>query len=420
MSDTIEQHGVTEDPKEVQVAASSVEVPSYQARQSFGQMLRGDLGFIPVLITLLIIIILFEVLTNGLFLQPQNFTNLILQSSSLGIYSAGVVLVLLLGEIDLSAASVGVLGAIVMAVLTERQGWGAGPAIILGILTGVVFGLINGIFVAILRIPSFIVTLATFIIASGLTLVVLQGQTTQGVANPFVVGIAGTPTSYFTNFWGIGLPTVAILLYIGSLFYGYFSRKKAGLRTMSMARLIIQSALSFIVVEGAVALLESYLGVPYSIGIFFAIVIIIWLALTKTSWGRHVYATGGNTEAARRAGINVVGMRIAIFTLCSTVAVLAAVVETSREAAVSSNIGPMLQLNIIAAAVIGGVSLFGGRGSVWSVVLGMLIVQALANGLALLNQPAEVQQIAEGVVLLLAVTADALIRQAQARSRSGR
>jgi D-xylose transport system permease protein len=313
-----------------------------------------------------------------------------------------------------------VLGAVVMAVLTERQGWSAGPAIIIGLLTGAVCGFVNGIFVSILRIPSFIVTLATYIITSGLTLVVLQGQTTQGVANPFIVGIAGTPTSYFTNALGIGLPTIAVLLYIANLVYGNITRKRAGLKTLSTTRLIVQSVFTFVIVEGTVTLLQSFQGVPYAIGIFFAITILIWLALTKTSWGRHVYATGGNTEAARRAGINVVGIRIVIFVLCSIIAVLATIIDTSRLAAVSSNIGSMQMLNIIAAAVIGGVSLFGGRGSVWSVVLGMLIVTALANGLALLNQSAEVQEIAEGLVLLLAVTADALIRRAQARSRSGR
>jgi len=420
MSDILEKHGAMEDPNDVQVAASAVEAPSYQNRQSLGQLLRNDLGFLPVLVTLILIVILFQIITGGLFLTPQNFTNLILQSSSLGVYGLGIVLVLLLGEIDLSAASVGVLGAVVMAVLTERHGWSAGPAILVGIVSGALIGLINGFFVAILRIPSFVVTLAMFIVSSGLLLVTLGSQTTQGVQDPFIISIAGTSTSYFTNILGVGLPTLAILLYVLSLVYEYLTRKRAGLRTMSMTRLLIQSAVSIIVVEAVIILFQNYYGVPYSIGIFFAVAIILWVALTRTSWGRHVYATGGNSEAARRAGINVVGIRVFVFTLCSAIAVVAAIIDTSRQTAVGSNIPSMLQLNIIATAVIGGVSLFGGRGSVWSVVLGMLIVQSLANGLALLNQTAAVVEISEGAVLLLAVTADALIRRAQARSRSGR
>ena len=171
----------------------------------------------------------------------ENFTNLISQSAPLGIYSSGIVLVLLMGEIDLSVAAVGTLCGVVMAVLTERMGWSAGPAIAVALLTGALAGLINGFFVAILRIPSFIVTLAFFIVSSGLLLFVLGSQTTQGVANPFILAIAGTGVSYFTNTLGIGLPTLAVVLYVVSLVFEYFKRKKAGLRTMSVTRLVIQS-----------------------------------------------------------------------------------------------------------------------------------------------------------------------------------
>jgi D-xylose transport system permease protein len=420
MSDKIvEQHGANTSIEEVQGAVSAVEVPSYQPKQSIGQLLRNDLGFLPVLLTLVLIVALFEIV-KPIFLQGENFTNLLTQSSSLGIYSSGIVLVLLLGEIDLSVAAVGTLCAVVMAILTERMGWSAGPAIIVALLIGATTGFINGFFVAILRIPSFIVTLAFFIVYSGLLLLLLGSQTTQNVTDPFVLAIAGTSVSYFTDTLGIGLPTIAILLYVGSLILEYRNRKKAGLRTMSLTRLVIQSVLAIAVVEGIVAVLENYQGVPYSIGLLFGILLLLWIMLTRTSIGRHIYSVGGNAEASRRAGINVVGIRILVFVLCSTIAAIAAIVNTSLQNAVASAIEPMLQLDIIAAAVIGGVSLFGGRGSIWAVVLGMLIVSSLANGLALLNQTTDVQQIVEGLVLILAVTSDALIRRAQTRSRSGR
>jgi D-xylose transport system permease protein len=420
MSDNIiAQHGANASTEDVQGAASAVEVPSYQPKQTFGQLLRNDLGFLPVLITLLLIVVLFEIL-NPIFLQGENFTNLVTQSASLGIYSSGIVLVLLMGEIDLSVAAVGTLCAVVMATLTERVGWSAGPAIIVALLVGATAGLINGFFIAVLRIPSFIVTLAFFIVYSGLLLFLLGTQTTLNVNNPFILSIAGTSLSYFTNTLGIGLPTIAVLLYVASLVLEYFKRKKAGLRTMSVTRLIIQSVVAVAIVGIIVGLLEGYQGVPYSMGLLFGIILLLWIMLTRTALGRHIYSVGGNAEASRRAGINVVGIRILVFVLCSTIAAIAAIVSTSLQNSVASALDPMLQLDIIAAAVIGGVSLFGGRGSVWAVVLGMLIVQCLSNGLALLNQTTDVQQMVEGLVLILAVTSDALIRRAQLRSRSGR
>jgi D-xylose transport system permease protein len=328
--------------------------------------------------------------------------------------------VLLLGEIDLSAAAVGMLASVVMAILAERNGMPAIPAILIGLAVGIICGFVNGFFVSVLTIPSFIVTLATFIITSGLALFLLGDQTTQGISNPTILAIAGTSKSYFTDAFGIGLPTAAVLIYVVSLFVGNNARKKAGLRTMSMTRLIVQSVLAIVIVEAVVIILESYNGVPYSTGILFGTILLVWLFLTRTTFGRHIYAVGGNAEAARRAGINVTAVRITVFVLCSMIAALAQMVEASREGSISSNLPSMLQLDIIATAVIGGVSLFGGRGSVWSVVLGMMIVQSLDNGLSLLNQTTDVKQMVEGAVLILAVTADALIRRAQARSRSGR
>lgn len=418
MSDIIDENA-TSTPA-VKEAASTVEVPSYQPRQTLGQLLRNDLGFLPVLLTLILIVIFFTIISRGVFLYPENFNNLIIQVAPLGISAVGVVLVLLLGEIDLSIASVGVLCTVILAILTERAHWSAGPAIIVTLLSGLLVGSINGYFVAVLRIPSFIVTLAASIFYSGLLLFLLNGQTTQIIRDPFVLAIAGTATSYLTNFWGIFLPVVAVLIYVGSLVYNYLSRRRAGLRTISMTQLVIQSLISILVVVGAVALFQAYNGVPYSAALLFAIIIIFWLVLTKTRWGRHVYAVGGNAEAARRAGINTTLIRLSVFALASMLAAVGAIVQTSHTGSVASGIPPQALLNIIAAAVIGGVSLFGGRGSVWAVVLGMFIVQCLVNGLALLNQTADVQYMVEGLVLLIAVTADALIRRAQTRSRSGR
>lgn len=408
--------------------SSAVEIPSYTQRRTFGQLLRSDLGFIPVLLTLIAIIVYFTITTNGLFLTTGNISNLLQQIIATGVGGLAVTLVLLLGEIDLSVAVVATLGAVVMGVLSERLGVPAGIAILAGLLTGTVAGTLNGFFVAYLRIPSFIVTLATSIGFSGLLLFLLAGQATLIVHDPFIVSISGSPFSFLPDIYGVGLPVLALIIYAAATLGSYFARKRTGLRTKQLYQVIGQIVLVTVIVGGVVVILENtpgpvpgtYLGVPNSAAIFFGLIIIIWLLLTKTTFGRHVYAVGGNKEAARRAGINVVLLQIIIFALCSTLAAAGGILAASRANAVTSQVSPTLLLQAIAAAVIGGVSLFGGRGSAWAVVLGALIIGSLENGLYLKSQGSDVQQMIEGTVLLLAVTIDAIVRRSQARSASGR
>jgi D-xylose transport system permease protein len=424
MSDIIEKNDAPEPSESSAVpafgakstGAAAVEVPSYMPRRTLGQMLRGDLGFIPVLLTLILVVVYFSIASNGIFLRPQNLSNLVGQIATYGILGLGVIMVLLLGEIDLSIAAVAYLCAVVMAVLSERAGAPAWVAILVALLAGAVIGLINGFFVAVLRVPSFIVTLAASIGYAGLLLNLLAGQATLIINNNFIVAIAGSARSFLPDYLGIGLPALAVLLYVAGLIVGYVRRKRAGLRTSSLLALVVRIVITALVVFAAVAVFESYQGVPYSTAILFGLITFFWLLMTKTSFGRHVYAVGGNSEAARRAGINVVGIRVAAFTLCSTLAALGGVILASHGTAAASNIDSTLLLNAIAAAVIGGVSLFGGRGSVWAIVLGVLIIGSLVNGLALLNQGTDVSEMVEGVVLLIAVTVDALVRRAQMRT----
>ena len=424
MSETVEKND-TPEPSEASkmaafggqaVQAADVEVPSYMPRRTLGQLLRGDLGFVPVLFTLILVVIYFTIVTGGLFLKPENLSNLVGQIVTFGILGLGVIMVLLLGEIDLSIASVSVFCSVVMAILSERYGMNALVAILAALLTGAIVGLINGFFVAIVRVPSFIVTLAASIFYSGLLLNLLAGQSTLIISNSFIVGIAGSAGSFLPNYLGIGLPLIAVLLYAISLISGYLRRKRAGLRTMTLLQVVLQIVITALLVGGAVAIFVSYQGVPYAAAILFGLIALFWLIMTKTSFGRHVYAVGGSAEAARRAGINVVVIRMACFTLCSTLAAVGGIILASRGTAVASQIDPTLLLNAIAAAVIGGVSLFGGRGSVWAVVLGALIIGSLVNGLALMSQGTDVSEMVEGVVLLIAVTVDALVRRAQMRT----
>ena len=424
MSDIVEKNDTPEPTESSQVAAfggqaaaaASVEVPSYMPRRTWGQLLRGDLGFLPVLITLVVIVIFFTIVSNGIFLRPENLSNLVGQIATIGILGLGVIMVLLLGEIDLSIASVSTLCSVVMGVLSERAGAPAWVAILAALLAGAVIGFINGYFVAVLRVPSFIVTLAGSIGYAGLLLNLLAGQSTLIINNSFIVAIAGSPESFLPNILGVGLPAIAILLYAAGLIYTYLRRKRAGLRTSSILWVIAQIVIVAVLVMGAVLVFESYTGVPYSTAILFGLIALFWLIMTKTSFGRHVYAVGGNSEAARRAGIGVVGIRIAAFTLCSTLAAVGGIVAASRGLSVASQISPTLLLDAIAAAVIGGVSLFGGLGSVWAIVLGVLIIGSLENGLALKSIGTDVSEMVEGGVLLIAVTVDAVIRRAQMRT----
>ena len=401
-------------------AVAAVERPEYTRRRTFGELLRSDLGFLPVLATLILVVLYFEITTNGLFLTARNLSFLAQQMSEIAIVGLGAIMVLLLGEIDLSVAAVAQLCAVIMALCSERLGLPAIVAIPVALIAGAIVGLVNGILVSIIRIPSFIVTLAGSIAYSGLLLFLMGGQTTLIVRNDFIVAIAGSPLSFLPDYLGVGLPAVAVILYALGLLYAYSRRRRLGLRTQPLSRVILQIAIVAVLVGAAVAAFESYNGVPYSTAILFGLILLFWLILTKTGFGRHIYATGGNTEATRRAGINVVGIRIAVFTLCSTLAAVAGVIQASRNTAVYSAVSPTLLLEAIGAAVIGGVSLFGGRGSVWAIILGVLIIESLDNGLTLQSQSTAIQQMVEGTVLVLAVIADALIRRAQARSGSGR
>ncbi len=415
MSD-IGNEAVTKDVRQGTVGNNQVELSANQPRQTFGQMLRNDLSFLPVLLTLIVIWSYFGIATQGLFLYPRNLSNLVLQVATTGVYALAVTPVLLIGEIDLSLASVGTLGAVIMGVLVQRAGWSAGPGIAVALLAGALVGMVNGVLVAVIRIPAFIVTLAASIAYEGLLLYLQFGQSTLIITNDTIISIAGSPRSYLPWYLGIGLPIVVVVLYIIGILYGQLQRYRAGLKVKPLWQLILQLALVVALVGGAVLLFENYLGVPNTTVILVGLILVFWLVLTKTGFGRHIYAVGGNSEASRRAGINVTAIRIVVFTLCSTLAVVGSIMEASRQTAVASLIDPTLLLSAIAAAVIGGISLFGGRGSVWSIILGVLIIGSLINGLALMGQTQAVEEMIEGAVLAIAVAADAIIRRAQART----
>ncbi len=379
---------------------------------SAGQLFRGDLGVIPVIVALVLIATFFQLVSPGhIFLSPRNLTELIGQSITTGTLSLGAVLVLLIGEIDLSLAVVSALCGGIMGVLSARMGWPAPAAMLGGLLAGTVIGIVNGFFVAVARMPSFIVTLAGLIGFQGLLLKILEPQTTLPIHDNFINSIS---VAYLPDWLGFGLPIAGLVVYAGSLFYERIVRQRRGLPLQPLGRFLLQIGGVSLLVIVILLLFESYQGVPVPAIILIGLIVLFWIITTRTAFGRHVFAVGGNAEAARRAGINVTGLRIALFALASTLAAVGGMLEASREFSAPAAPESTLLLDAIAAAVIGGVSLFGGRGSVWGVVLGSLIVGSLENGLDLIGQPAATKLMVEGVVLLVAVLADALLRRRSA------
>jgi D-xylose transport system permease protein len=381
-----------------------------EGRSGFlARLALGELGSVRVLITIALIWTIFQ-LQNDRFLSAVNLTNLTLQIAAIGTISIGVVFVLLLGEIDLSVGAVSGLAAGVMAVLTVKNGWNADLAIVAGLLTGTAIGLFNGFIVTFFRVPSFVVTLAGLLAWQGALLAVL-GET----------GTINLPPSHITDltstFYGAGVGyTIAVIVTFGTGILEQRRRQKAGLETDPLAGIVVRTVLvgaaSFI----AVAVLASDRGIPLSALILVALCgFFAWLT-TRTRFGRHIYAVGGNAEAARRAGIPIDRVRIACFVICSTMAAAGGILAASRLIAVNqaSGAGDIL-LFAIAGPVIAGTSLFGGRGSVWSALLGAIVIGSISNGMDLLGLSSDVKYMITGGVLLAAVTVDALARRQRER-----
>src|SRR3954462_5391623 len=373
------------------------------------------LGSLRVFIVLALIWIIFQS-KNDNFLSSFNLTNLVLQIAAVGMISIGVTLILLLGEIDLSVGAVSGLCAAVMAVLNVKHGWGPIPAILAGLGVGFAIGLLNGFFVTQFGIPSFVVTLAGLLAWQGALLRVLGDTGTVNVTNEKITGL--TSTFYGDTFSWI-LAFVVIAAYAASGIGERIKRTRAGLAPPSMPAFLLRTGAVAVGTIAAVAVLTSDRGLPLAGLILVGFCALFVFITERTTWGRHLYAVGGNDEAARRAGIPVRRLRMSVFALASTFAAAGGVLLASRLQAVNqSSGGSDLLLLAIAGPVIAGTSLFGGRGSVWSALLGALVIGSISNGMALLAYDASIKFMVTGGVLLLAVIIDAIARrQRQAAGR---
>ena len=373
----------------------------------------GDLGSLPVVIGLIVIWGVFQALNQD-FLSPRNLVNLTLQSAAIGTISIGVVLVLLLGEIDLSIGSVSGLAAAVLGVGLTQHGWSLPLAIIAAVLTGTVVGLFYGALYTRFGVPSFVITLAGLLGFLGLQLYILgkEGSLNLPFTSPIV---EFAQLQFLPPLVSYVVIALVVLAYLGSRMASRSRRAAAGLSVTPTTMLVARAVGLAVVLLVPVIVLNQDRGVSWMFILFVVFVVIMDIALRRTSWGRSVFAVGGNVEAARRSGINVRGIYLSIFALCSTFAAIGGVLAAGRLAAVNqSSGGGDTNLNAIAAAVIGGTSLFGGRGSAYSALLGIIVIQSISSGLSLLNLDSSIRFMVTGAVLLLAVTIDSLSRRSRA------
>ncbi len=383
------------------------------AIRSFLDRVRsGDLGSLPVVVGLAVIWTVFQSL-NPVFLSANNLVNLLFDCSTVGVISLGIVCILMVGEIDLSVGSVSGFASALVGVLWVNADWPVAFAIPVALLVGAVIGSAYALLYNRLGMPSFVSTLAGLLAVLGLQLYILgsSGSINLPYGSP-VVNLGQT----------LVMPHVvsyALVLIAGGamLFTGYRNaarRRAAGLTPPSLVGIVVRALVLTVALELVAAFLNTDRGVPWMFGLFVALVVLLDYALRRTKWGRSMTAVGGNREAARRAGIDVRGIYLSAFVLCSSFAALGGILSAARLASASQQAGTGdVNLDAIAAAVIGGTSLFGGRGNAYSALLGIIVIQSIASGLTLLDLSSSLRYMITGGVLAIAVIVDSLARRSR-------
>ncbi|MCG7507804.1 sugar ABC transporter permease [Mesorhizobium retamae] len=378
----------------------------------FDRVRSGDLGSLPVIVGLAIIWTVFQSL-NPVFLSANNLVNLLFDCSTVGVIALGIVCILMLGEIDLSVGSVSGFASALVGVLWVNQGWPVGFAIVTAMAAGAVIGSVYALLLNRFGMPSFVSTLAGLLAVLGLQLYLLGS--TGSINLPYESPLVNFGQLMVMPAWvSYGLAAIAG---IGIFWTGYREatrRREAGLSAQSMAGIVARAVVIVVVLEAIVFYLNSSRGIPWMFGLFVGLVVAMNYALKRTQWGRSMHAVGGNREAARRAGINVRYIYTTAFMLCSTLAATGGILAAARLASSSQQAGTGdVNLNAIAAAVIGGTSLFGGRGSAYSALLGIIVIQSIASGLTLLDLSSSLRYMITGAVLAIAVIVDSLARRSR-------
>jgi D-xylose transport system permease protein len=388
--------------------ANRVDAPKKSTAQALRSLLQGDVASLRVIVGLAVIWIFFQS-QNDRFLTALNLTNLMLQITAVGLISCGVVYVLLLGEIDLSVGAVSGLCAAIMAVLNVKHGWNPYLAIAAGVISGMAIGAVQGALFTSFGIPSFVVTLAGLLAWQGALLYVLGDTGTINITNSKITGLANT---FYSDTVGWIMAFVAIGAYAAATLWAWRQRVAAHLADRQLIGPTVRIVVVAVAVIATVAILNSDRGVPLAVLILVGFVAGLEYVAKRTTFGRHVFAVGGNAEAARRAGIKVHTIRIVVFGIAGSMAAIGGIMQASRLLAVNQGSGGNdLLLLAIAGPVIAGTSLFGGRGTVWSALLGALVIGSISNGMDLLAYESSVKFMVTGGVLLAAVVVDAIARR---------
>lgn len=376
----------------------------------------GELGSLPIVVGLVVIAVVFGILDDTFFVE-RNFTNLLLQMAAVATIAIGIVFVLLIGEIDLSVAFVSAVGGVVMTLQLrpDDPGWPWWLAIAFALALTTIIGLLHGLIITKAGVPSFVVTLAGLLIWSGAVLILTTQYSTSGtirIQDPTVVGIAN---NFLSASWGWAVGAAIVAGYAVSQAQTARSRRARGLDAKPALVLGLQIAGLALVTFAAVWYANRDRGVP-TVTLILLIFLVFWsFVASRLRFGRHVYAVGGNAEAARRAGINVDRVRILVFMISGFMAGAGGIILASRLRSVATGTGGGdLLLNVISAAVIGGTSLFGGTGRVVSALLGALVIVSINNGMNLLGLASGTRFVITGLVLLGAVLVDALSKRRRA------
>ncbi|MFI5793714.1 sugar ABC transporter permease [Streptomyces sp. NPDC051677] len=372
----------------------------------------GELGSLPVVLVLAVVWITFQSLNEN-FLSPRNLSNLSVDIVGTGLIAVGIVFVLLLGELDLSVGSISGLAAAVFAVLNVNHGVPEWLALVVAVLAGTVAGTVQGYSIARTRVPAFVVTLAGLLTWNGLMLAILGDS---GTVNLDEDGLVAELTSYYFTDDAVayGLAALAAGAVFLTLDRDRRRRRAVGMPHRSLRAIVVRTCGLAVVAFAVAYLLNRFQGLPLALLIFLVVVAGLDVMLRRTHYGRQVYALGGSIEAARRASLSVTGVQTAVLAVSGTMAAIGGLFLASRITSVSQSSGSgVLLVNAIAAAVIGGTSLFGGRGTTWSAVLGMLVIQSIASGMAITDTPPAVQFVITGGVLFAAVIIDSLSRRSQ-------
>jgi D-xylose transport system permease protein len=377
------------------------------------------MGSLPAIIGVVALVVIFGIMEGETFLSKGNFANLINQGAAIMVLAMGLVFVLLLGEIDLSAGFAAGMGAAILATTLTEKGWAWPVALLAALATGVAIGFAIALLVARLGIPSFVVTLAFFLGLQGAMLLIIGEGGTIPIRDDAILSVMNDNMPVVLG-WLFGL--IVIAGFALATLMRIRARKSEGLPTEAMSVWAVKVGALAAVVLIAVWLLNqerqrqtaiiTIQGIPWVVPLVAALVVGLAFVLSRTAFGRHIYAVGGNAEAARRAGINVPNIKSACFVICTTLAIVAGILIASRDNSVSPTTGgAQTLLYAVGAAVIGGTSLFGGRGRVYDAVTGGLVVAVIANGLPLVTQKSGTQFIVNGVVLLVAASVDAISRR---------